>query len=170
MPLGPLGLLSSVVQQVSPNIRTQLEAIERFDLSSVRQQLALKHSAHIPAEEADTVIRELKRFLSLVLLVPEPEYDIFVPALKVDLAWHEFILHTSLYRDFCTNHIGRFIDHNPDVSRAVARAKAAGQVFYYTKQRLQHFYGPTPPFIWGIPTACDTDAAPCHEPLETVRL
>ena len=57
--------------------------------------------------------------------------------------------------------MGRYIHHTPQVSRAVSRAQVSGEPFLYTKQKLQEFYGATPPFIWGIPGACDT-AAVCN--------
>jgi hypothetical protein len=162
MALGPLGLLDN---SLAPSgVLTNLGHIEAFDLSSPREQVALKHGAHIGPDEVDTALRELKRFLSLRLLVPKPKYDVFVPSLKVDLVWHEFILHTRLYREFCGRCVGGFIDHEPSTSRALGRAAVAGEIAYYTKQQIQAFYGATPPFIWGIPTACDNIAA-CAEPV-----
>lgn len=162
MALGPLGLLDNSLAPTG--VLTNLADIEAFDLSSPREQVALKHGAYIGADEIDTAMRELKRFLSLRLLVPQPKYDVFVPSLKVDLAWHEFILHTRLYREFCGRCIGQFIDHEPSTTRALGRAAVAGEIAFYTKQQIQTFYGPTPPFIWGIPTACDNIAA-CAEPV-----
>jgi hypothetical protein len=167
MPLGPLGLLDAALAP-SPGVLTNLAGIEAFDLSSPRQQLLLNHGAHVGPDEADTVIRELRRFLSLRLLVVAPKYDTFVPALKVDLAWHEFILHTRLYREFCANLIGPFIDHEPAVTRSAGRAAVAGEIAAYTKEQLQQFYGPTVPFVWGFPSACDNIAA-CQLPTEPCR-
>jgi hypothetical protein len=167
MPLGPLGLLD-VSLAPTPTVLTNLAGIEAFDLSSPRQQLLLNHGAYVEADEADTVIRELRRFLSLRILVVTPKYENFVPSLKVDLAWHEFILHTRLYRDFCTTLIGPFIDHEPSVSRSVGRAAVAGEIAAYTKQQLQQFYGPTAPFVWGHPSACNNIAV-CQMPTDPCR-
>ena len=164
MPLGPLGLLDAALAP-TPGVLTSLAGIEAFDLSSPRQQLLLNYGAHIGPDEVDTVIRELRRFLSLRLLVLTPKYDTFVPSLKVDLAWHQFILHTRLYREFCTNLLGYFIDHEPAATRSEGRATVAGEIAAYTKQQLQEFYGPTAPYIWGLPSACD-NIAPCQLPTE----
>lgn len=161
MPLGPLGLLDTA--QVSKDVLKKLAAIESFDLSFINTELLAKHTAYIPVDEIDTAVRELRRFLSLTLLVKKPKYDAFVPAQKVDFAWHEFILRTRQYREFCEGLIGAFVDHNPAESRSAGRAAAAGELFYYTKQCLQQVYGPTPPYIWGIPNACDAGAV-CREP------
>lgn len=54
--------------------------------------------------------RELARFLVLKSLTP----DRLVPPLhEVDLLWHEFILHTEPYCDFCQEHFGTYIHHRP---------------------------------------------------------
>lgn len=36
-----------------------------------------------------------------------------MPSQAVDLAWHEFILHTRLYQLFCRRSLGRFLHHMP---------------------------------------------------------
>ncbi|MBS0345914.1 MAG: hypothetical protein JSR69_05575 [Proteobacteria bacterium] len=36
-----------------------------------------------------------------------------MPSQVVDVAWHEFILFTRGYRQFCTRGLGRFLDHTP---------------------------------------------------------
>src|SRR5579859_3695437 len=111
MPLGPLGLLDTT--QASKDVLKRLEGMEKFDLSYIGEELRAKHSAYIPIDESDTAVRELKRFLSLNLLIKKPKYDAFVPAQKVDFAWHEFILRTRQYREFCEEFVGAFVDHNP---------------------------------------------------------
>jgi hypothetical protein len=37
-----------------------------------------------------------------------------VPTIEVDEAWHEFLLHTKQYADYCASRFGRFIHHVPD--------------------------------------------------------
>ena len=36
-----------------------------------------------------------------------------MPSKAVDAAWHEFILFTGYYRQFCQQAFGRFLDHTP---------------------------------------------------------
>jgi hypothetical protein len=64
----------------------------------------------VEKDEAVDILRELIRFLHLVHLTTER----LTPSHKVDMAWHEFILFTKAYADFCTTHFGSFIHHFPD--------------------------------------------------------
>jgi hypothetical protein len=36
-----------------------------------------------------------------------------MPSQAVDMAWHEFILYTRQYRQFCSRGLGRFLHHTP---------------------------------------------------------
>jgi hypothetical protein len=38
---------------------------------------------------------------------------IAMPSRGADVLWHEFILHTRAYREFCTQAFGRMLDHTP---------------------------------------------------------
>jgi hypothetical protein len=167
MPLtvGPLGLLATGLDRA---VVDKVAEADATDLSKITGVLTATRAEYIPPEETNTVVRDLKRFLTLNLLVPDPDYG-FVPSFKVDLAWHEFILYTHDYVEFCDKLVGRYIHHTPQASRAVSRAQVSGEPFRYTKQKLQEFYGATPPFIWGIPVACDTGAV-CNSHILVARL
>lgn len=39
--------------------------------------------------------------------------DLSMPSRVVDDLWHEFILHTREYRDFCRHAFGQYLDHTP---------------------------------------------------------
>jgi hypothetical protein len=155
--LGPMGLLPTVELPEQQKIVANLKKADAIDISKVVNVVRLTRAQHIPTEETHTVIRDLKRFLALHVLVQDPDYD-FVPAGKIDLAWHEFILHTQLYMDFCAALGCGYIHHNPEETRAHSRAKASGEPFFYTKHQLTKHFGAMPPFIWGIPAACDTSS------------
>jgi len=132
--VGPLGLLETIDQADVARLRLA----EQSDLSRVAGVLTATRAEYIPGEEVDTVVRDLKRFLSLNLLVRDPEFE-FVPSFKIDLAWHEFILHTRDYTAFCDALVGSYIHHTPQATRAISRALVSGEPFLYTKQQLQRF-------------------------------
>ncbi|EDW6384728.1 hypothetical protein YU52_000791 [Salmonella enterica subsp. enterica serovar Java] len=155
--LGPLGLLAD---KIDKKVLTKLKDIEAFDLYRIRMSYIAENPESSP--HARLLERELKRFLSLNILVKSPKYDTFVPSEYLDKFWHVFILHTKLYRDFCDSFIGGYVDHNPpdDGGRKQGLAIYSGELFSYTQQELTNYFGNLPPLIWGVTARCDT-AAPC---------
>ena len=76
--------------------------------NEVIQRFAFKHN--IPLSEASQLFGRLETFLdgaSTCVSSPSP---------VIDEAWHEFILHTKYYADYCLNRYGRFIHHIPTSS------------------------------------------------------
>lgn len=63
-------------------------------------------------EEAEFVLTQLQRWLTLCIVYPEKQYII---GSKVDAMWHNFIPFTKDYERFCKEVAGFFIHHLPDV-------------------------------------------------------
>lgn len=55
----------------------------------------------------------LKEFCKFMILKNENYGTRILPSKLIDLVWHQFILHTELYSQFCINHFGRYIHHRP---------------------------------------------------------
>ena len=66
------------------------------------------------------------------------------PSLIVDLGWHEFILFTRGYQNFCIEQLGRFIHHVPDDDKA-----SNNRAFLKTIQYYITIFGKPPANIWG---------------------
>lgn len=66
-------------------------------------------AAEITEEEVPLLLEEVLRFLFLIRMGNQ----ILTPSHIVDLAWHEFILCTRYYAQFCEEHLGHFIHHHP---------------------------------------------------------
>lgn len=64
----------------------------------------------VPAEEAEDIFTETRKFLYLCQLP-----GIFIPdeLIIVDEMWHNFILFTKEYQRFCDIHFGRYFHHLP---------------------------------------------------------
>lgn len=58
----------------------------------------------------------------------------------VDRAFHAFVLNTEYYASFCSQHVGKFINHNPLDSGLAAVAEERGGI-EYTINLLQAAYG-----------------------------
>lgn len=66
---------------------------------------------HLSHKDADLVERGLRQFF----MAANRSAGQFVgmPSKVADAMWHEFILHTQAYRDWCALALGRFLHHSP---------------------------------------------------------
>lgn len=60
-------------------------------------------------ERGVALLVEVLRFLGLVVMAGER----LTPSETVDRGWHEFILCTRTYGDFCQRYLGRMVHHEP---------------------------------------------------------
>jgi len=94
---------------------------------------------------AELVLREYRRFLDICRSNPN---DRISPSPVVDELWHDHILHTADYKDFCDKHIGRFIHHAP-----VGLDKRCDDIMTYVQFSFvyEHRFGETPSeFVWPL--------------------
>lgn len=63
----------------------------------------------VPIEQASRQFEEVKKFLLICALTTE----CCSPTKLLDDIWHEFIIHTKAYQDYCERYIGKFIHHRP---------------------------------------------------------
>lgn len=66
---------------------------------------------HLTDVELDKVISSLRTYFQIIAL--SQRKMIAMPSQVVDVAWHEFILFTREYRQFCSRGLGRFLHHTP---------------------------------------------------------
>ena len=66
---------------------------------------------HLTGKDCDLVERGLRQFF-LACLRSNGKF-VAMPSRAVDAMWHEFILHTRAYRDWCELTLGRFLHHTP---------------------------------------------------------
>ena len=81
----------------------------RYDLSEVLRRYSSKE--HIAADVAEELGKELKRFLILCAIFPNKQYPM---TRVVDPLWHEFIMFTRKYSEYCNLLAGHFIHHHPN--------------------------------------------------------
>jgi hypothetical protein len=117
--------------------------------------------ARNPSEKpyVDVIELNLKRFLSLMLLVPTHEHP-FAPSIRVDELWHDLILNTPKYRSFCEQVFGAYLDHVPnqeELSREFG--DEAENIAEYTNSTLVEYFGPLDMAIWGSEIM-----RPCYPP------
>ena len=109
----------------------------------------------ISKESVENILNEVLRFLALVAHYNET----LTPSRKVDDAWHELILFTRVYAEFCQSRFGRFIHHFP------GGGKTKNELLYRQTLELyrRHFGEPDSRF-WGNPDKVEdeSDCGPCE--------
>lgn len=130
---------------------TSLELLHDADLLYEKVGQALR----CPPQHAEIALREVIRFLCLVA---DSDTGILTPSRPVDLAWHELILFTRVYMNFCDEFFGRYIHHTP------ARPDESNlRQYERTLQQYQERFGPADIRFWPNPTvnancgACETE-------------
>lgn len=100
----------------------------------------IKENCLLDEKKVKTVLSEVVRFLNLIAYSKKK----LTPAKTIDLVWHEFILCTHTYVQFCENTFGRFIHHDPGGSDEENQ-----QQFHLTMKLYHLYYGPPSPEFWG---------------------
>ncbi len=134
-----------------------LEELDEYEVPSfLAERIALIY--HVPEDFAEGIIREAKRML--FLFVQTKKY--VVPSDRVDWAWHEMILFTEFYRDFCSD-LGGFIHHVPnpprsgddekesweDIQRTLGKRYLGTEAYEETKKIYKTHFDITPnPLYW----------------------
>jgi len=91
-------------------------------------------------ETCETVLAEVIKFLTLASECTDTQ---ITPSVKVDLAWHEFLLFTRRYFDFCERNYGKMIHHEPSDNRLKNSAQYAETLRCYRKR-----FGQPPREYW----------------------
>ncbi|MET7534409.1 glycine-rich domain-containing protein [Streptomyces goshikiensis] len=97
--------------------------------------------------EAELLFREVKRYF--VMAHEHPERSWQMHSLRVDEVWHQFILFTTEYEDYCRRFFGRYVHHVPSNApvpdMAMRRPKASFREFRAQYERL---FGEILPDVW----------------------
>ncbi|KYF79624.1 hypothetical protein BE17_46805 [Sorangium cellulosum] len=148
--------------QTEPTTSSTSSARRRPDLFAYRAPFVisklLMNKTVATEHEAEVLFRELARYLWLVESDRTRAYPMF--SLRVDEAWHQFVLFTIEYADFCQRFFGRFLHHAPGnapVTHAVREATWDEFVAAYSA-----LYGEPPPEVWN-------DAAAVCGPRRVIR-
>lgn len=117
--------------------RLRLKDAQRYGLSDVkekfRKRTGLSHS------ETEVRFEEMLRFLVACSLRKDKTYGMKGP---IDDVWHEFILFTAKYSDFCQKVLGTFVHHRPNTKDKHEQEAATGYQLYLTA--YSELYGEVP--------------------------
>jgi len=97
---------------ISQSRRTrQLAYIENYEFPHKVAKRIKEEYPHLSDEDVTIVFDALRDYFYMCLI--GKKQMVSMPSQVVDVAWHEFILFTRNYKEFCTKAIGRFLHHTP---------------------------------------------------------
>lgn len=100
-------------------------------------------------QEADALFREVKRFLYLNWTDRSRLWEMY--SHRVDEVWHQFVLFTRQYMDFCDVHYGIYLPHAPSNAPKPDRGTfpdVPTATFAEFAGRYETMYGEPPPDCW----------------------
>ncbi|MBL0170506.1 MAG: hypothetical protein IPP90_07180 [Gemmatimonadaceae bacterium] len=84
---------------------------------------------------------------------------IVTPSKVIDTVWHEHLLFTRAYREFCRDVLQRDFDHHPELMPSEEQTGVYAQQFEATLARYRAEFNVRPPWdIWGTPKFKRDDA------------
>lgn len=119
----------------------------------------------LPFLESDRIISDTLSFLTVCALNPCNRYR---PSKKVDIGWHQFILNTRDYAEFCERVAGRFLHHVPEKFAAPRReGTAVADSLRPTVEAIEAAGLPIHPELWfaeaGKCTQCHSGCTSCGQ-------
>lgn len=100
--------------------------------------------------EGQALFREVKRFIVLVRTDPSVLWDMY--SLRIDEAWHQFVLFTREYIEFCARYFGLYIQHSPSNAPVSEddeiREPREVPTFQLFEKRYQELFGEPLPAVW----------------------
>jgi hypothetical protein len=98
-------------------------------------------------DEGEALFAEMKKFLILSCVDSDVSWNMY--STRVDEAWHQFVLFTSQYIDFCHRYFGEYLHHNPsNAPEAPGRSELKPSTFEGFSARYETFFGETLPDVW----------------------
>lgn len=79
---------------------------------SLNEKLIEKYP-FLSQSQTDEIIEGLRTYFHICNMAQKQSENLAMPSQAIDSAWHEFILHTKLYGQYCEQAFGQFLHHNP---------------------------------------------------------
>jgi len=134
---------------VPPNLWDHVSEVFGSEDASTRafaNKIARKHRWN--GRFALRAINEYRKFVFLGVSGD----SIVTPSKVIDIVWHEHLLFTRPYREFCRDVLGRDFDHHPELIPSDEQTGMYALQFDATLDRYASEFHVTPPEdIWGTP-------------------
>jgi hypothetical protein len=98
-------------------------------------------------EEGKALFTEVKRFLVLSRVVPSVLWNVY--SSRVDEVWHQFVLFTREYIEFCHRSFGEYIHHSPsNAPEPLNNSNVEPSTFPTFRSQYQALFGVPLPNCW----------------------
>lgn len=95
-----------------PSLEQSYSFIKSYQFpGSIKSKIKLKFP-HLNQQQIESAFDNLRIFFQIVRLANGK--TVAMPSRLVDEIWHEFILNTECYQEFCDKAFGRYLNHRPD--------------------------------------------------------
>ncbi len=129
------------------NDQTKINLALSFENKAILQKFCVEQDTS--EETAVDYFIELKKFLYLCANTTQT----LAPSVEIDKIWHTFILFTKEYRNYCTQFLGRFIDHVPEVDTEEDGDKMPKENHLLNTLELYKLtFGDINNTVWKVPT------------------
>jgi hypothetical protein len=139
-------------QRIAP---PSIDEVMGYEAPFLIEKLLKEHIVETPAE-AERLFTEVKRYLLLVRIDRSKLWEMY--SLRIDEVWHQFILFTNEYIDFCRRCFGGYIPHSPSNAPVpetfVAMETATFDEFAV---RYEEMFGEALPDVWRDETSVTID-------------
>jgi hypothetical protein len=134
------------VSPADPESAATYEPVLRFEAPYLIEKLVKDRIADT-AGEAEALFAEAKRFLILSYVDSDVSWNMY--SRRVDEAWHQFVLFTGQYVDFCQKYFGEYLHHNPsNAPQPAGRPELKPSTFEGFRARYESFFGEPLPDVW----------------------
>ena len=117
-----------------------------YDAPFLVAKLVKDHVVDDP-DEALALFREVKRYLVLTAERRDVAWSMY--SLRVDAIWHQFILFTTQYIDYCRDNFGRYVQHAPSTAPRVEGAhRGTASTFALFRAQYRELFGEELPDLW----------------------
>lgn len=105
-------------------ISSRTEFIDNYQFPKKIRARVLEEHPHLNELQAERVLEGLREYFHVCNEAGRK--FISMPSQAVDTAWHEFILFTREYNNFCTKAFGKFLHHTPAEGMTKPKSAQAG--------------------------------------------
>lgn len=133
--------------QATPRVTadTQASALA-FEAPYLIEKLLKDHVVET-SSEAEALFREVKRYLVLTASDPSVAWGMY--SLRIDQIWHQFILFTREYIEYCRSHFGKYIQHAPSTAPAVkGLPETTPSTLAMFEEKYELLFGEPLPDLW----------------------